>query len=43
MHEMSNHPFREERWKQAKLHTEGSNPEKTERKEHITVTGSSYL
>lgn len=30
VHERSNHPFREERCKQGKLYTEGSNPEKME-------------
>lgn len=43
VHELSNHSFREERCKQGKLHTEGSNPEKMERKECIKVIGSCYL
>lgn len=41
VHERSNHPFREERCKQGKLYTEGSNPEKME--ECIKVIDSSYL
>lgn len=43
MHKMNNHPFREVRCKQGKLHTEGSNPKKMEKEECIKVSGSSYL